>query len=773
MKKNVFCCLLVVITSCFSVSLYAATDAHVMGHVLDAHTREHLPFVNVQVEGTGIGGLTDETGHYYLKNLPVGEQTIVFSMMGYETQRHTVVLTADTTIEVRVALEEQSFVLDNVVVTANKYETKQKEVATIVNVISPLMIENTNSVSMADVLNFQTGLRVESSCSNCGVPQLRINGLEGQYSQILMDSRPIFSSLASVYGLEQVPAGMVDRIEVIRGGGSALFGANAIAGVVNIITKEPTRNFFNVSHTSSFTEKGTYDINTNMNASVVSENQKAGIYLFGVQRNREQYDRDGDGYSEYPLLGTTTAGFRSFFKTSDYSKLTAEYHHTTEQRRGGYGIDSLQPHESPLTEQLKHNIDAANLKWDYYTADNRHFVSVYSSFQHIHRDSYFGTDYNPNAYGQSRDITSVTGAQYRFSYPCGRMDGDLSAGVEYSYNWLNDKILGYNRNMLQQVHLYGGYVQNEWKNAAWSVLIGGRLEKHSMLQKPVFLPRANIRYTPVEQVILRLSYASGYRAPQAYEEDLHVGAVGGEVSLITLADGLRPEYANSVSGSVDLYERFGKWDCNLTVEGFFTQLDDVFALVENGHDEMGNLLLTRTNASGARVAGLNVEGKVAYGRIFSLQAGYTYNHSRYIEPFQWSEDIPAQRRMFRTPEHYGYFLASVEPVHGLRLTTNGRVTGRMLLQHYAGYVPADCETVSPVFFEWDAKIGYEIHLYERKNTQGDAKAHTPYTLEIAVGVKNLLDQFQRDIDQGMDRDASYIYGPSLPRSWFVNLNLKI
>lgn len=744
-----------------------------MGHVLDAHTREHLPFVNVQVEGTGIGGLTDETGHYYLKNLPLGEQTIVFSMMGYETQRHTVVLTADTTIEVRVVLEEQSFVLDNVVVTANKYETKQKEVATIVNVISPLMIENTNSVSMADVLNFQTGLRVESSCSNCGVPQLRINGLEGQYSQILMDSRPIFSSLASVYGLEQVPAGMVDRIEVIRGGGSALFGANAIAGVVNIITKEPTRNFFNVSHTSSFTEKGTYDINTNMNASVVSENQKAGIYLFGVQRNREQYDRDGDGYSEYPLLGTTTAGFRSFFKTSDYSKLTAEYHHTTEQRRGGYGIDSLQPHESPLTEQLKHNIDAANLKWDYYTADNRHFVSVYSSFQHIHRDSYFGTDYNPNAYGQSRDITSVTGAQYRFSYPCGRMDGDLSAGVEYSYNWLNDKILGYNRNMLQQVHLYGGYVQNEWKNEAWSVLIGGRLEKHSMLQKPVFSPRANIRYTPIEQVILRLSYASGYRAPQAYEEDLHVGAVGGEVSLITLADGLRPEYANSVSGSVDLYERFGKWDCNLTVEGFFTQLDDVFALVENGHDEMGNLLLTRTNASGARVAGLNVEGKVAYGRLFSLQAGYTYNHSRYIEPFQWSEDIPAQRRMFRTPEHYGYFLASVEPVHGLRLTTNGRVTGRMLLQHYAGYVPADCETVSPVFFEWDAKIGYEIHLYERKNTQGDAKAHTPYTLEIAVGVKNLLDQFQRDIDQGMDRDASYIYGPSLPRSWFVNLNLKI
>ena len=91
----------------------------------------------------------------------------------------------------------------------------------------------------------------------------------------------------------------------------------------------------------------------------------------------------------------------------------------------------------------------------------------------------------------------------------------------------------------------------------------------------------------------------------------------------------------------------------------------------------------------------------------------------------------------------------------------------MLLQHYAGYVEADCETLSPIFFEWDAKVSYEIHLYSNKTS------HTPYTLEIALGVKNLLDHFQRDIDQGMDRDAAYIYGPAIPRSYFFGLNLKI
>ena len=740
-----------------------ATDAHIAGHVLDAHSQEHLSFVNVQVKGTSLGCLTDESGHFYLKNLPEGKLTLVFSMMGYETVEKSLTLHRDTLIEMNVAIQETSFMIDNVVVTANKYATKQKEVATIVNVISPLIIESTTSNSMADVLNFQTGLRVEETCSNCGVPQIRINGLEGQYTQILMDSRPIFSSLASVYGLEQLPAGMVDRIEVIRGGGSALYGANAIAGVVNIITKEPVRNFFNVSNSSAFTETGAYDINTSINASVVSENQKAGIFLFGVQRNREQYDRDDDGYSDIPMLNSTTAGFRSFFKTSDYSKLTAEYHHTTEHRRGGYGIDSLQPHESPLCEQLRHNIDAATMKWDMYTADNKHFVSTYTSFQHIGRDSYFGTNYNPNAYGKSTDIVSVTGAQYRFSYPCGIMNADLSAGAEYSYNQLRDQILGYDRNTLQKVHLGGGYVQNEWKNKQWSILIGGRLEQHSLLEKPIFSPRANVRYTPIDPIILRVSYASGYRAPQIYEEDLHVGAVGGEVSLISLDENLRPEYSHSVSGSIDMYKRFGKWDMNLTLEGFFTQLNDVFTLVENGHDAMGNLLLTRTNASGARVAGLNVEAKVGYGHLLSFQAGYTYNHSRYIEPLQWSENpnIATQRRMFRTPEHYGYFLLNIEPTKNFHILTNGKVTGSMLVQHFAGYIPEDEEVTTPIFFEWDFKLCYDIPIYKH------------YTLEINAGVKNVLDHFQRDLDKGMDRDAGYVYGPATPRTFFAGINLKI
>ena len=749
-----------------SFSLFANTnksDANLVGHVLDAATGEHLPFVTIQLANTSIGAMSGASGHFLMTNLPVGETTLIFSMVGYKTVEASLLLEADKTVEINIAMEEESLLIDQVVVTANKYETKKREATTIVNVISPLLIESTASNTMSDVLDFQTGVRVEMSCQNCGVPQLRINGLEGQYTQLMMDSRPIFSSLASVYGLEQVPAGMVDRVEVMRGGGSALYGSNAIGGVVNIITKEPARNSLNISQNTQIVGGKAWDSNTNLNGSFVTSDSKIGVFLFGVLRQREAYDHDDDGFSEIPHLNSATLGFRSYFKTSDYSKLTLEYHHVTEARRGGNNLDRPE-HEADIAESLRHNIDAGNLRWDYYSPDERHFATAYSSLQHIGRNSYFGTAQDINAYGASDDITAVVGGQYRYHmYNCLFMPADLSAGVEYSYNRLRDVIMGYNRDLTQNVHLYGGYVQNEWKNKDVSFLIGLRGEKHSMLTRPIFSPRANVRYTPIKEIVLRATYASGYRAPQTYDEDLHVGAVGGEVSLIQRDSTLRPEMSHSVSASADWARKFGSWESNVTLEGFFTQLNDVFSLVENGHDELGNLLLLRTNEKGARVYGMNLEGKVAYKSKFIFQLGYTYQQSRYIEAVTWSENpnIAPQKRMFRTPDHYGYFMATYEPIRKFTINLNGKLTGPMLIQHFAGYVAEDEEVLSPTFFDMGIKLAYEVPLYRL------------YSLEINAGVKNIFNSFQQDIDKGIDRDAGYIYGPSLPRTYFFGLNFKL
>ena len=542
-----------------------------------------------------------------------------------------------------------------------------------------------------------------------------------------------------------------------------MYGANAIAGVVNIITKEPVRNFVNIASTSMLNEHTGYDIHTDFNASVMSENRKIGAYLFASHRTRSAYDRDNDGFSESPRLRATTAGARVFFKTGAYSKITAEYHHTTDYRRGGNNLDD-EPHQADIAEQLRHNIDAGLLAFDWFSDDNRHFVSAYSAIQHIGRESYFGTGRDTAAYGRSTDLTSNTGLQYRFSYPCGRMNGDLTVGAEYNFNGLHDRMLGYNRDMKQNVHVIGAYAQNEWKNEQWSVLIGARLEKHNLLSKPVCTPRATVRYTPVEGLVLRAGYSSGYRAPQAYDEDLHVAAVGGNVSLISLDPDLRPEYSHSATLSADWYKEFGKWEVNLTAEGFYTYLQDVFFLREDGKDSRGNILFTRTNAHGAWVGGLNIEGKVAYQTStfnFQLSAGYTWQQSRYTEPQKWSEVVPAQTRMHHTPDNYGYLLLDIQPVRDFTISVNGKATGSMLVPHLAGYIDHDEESQTPAFWDLGLRLAYDIHLYKH------------YCLEISAGVKNILDQFQRDMDRGENRDAGYIYGPSQPRTYFVGLSLKL
>lgn len=211
----------------FSVRIACAheiedTDANMIGHVVDKQTGEHLVYATVFLKGTAIYATTDQTGHFFFKNLPEGNFTVEVSCVGYKTVRREVKTEKGKTLEINFETEPAMVDLDGVVVSANRNETTRREAPTLVSVLPMEIFEKTNASCLAQGLNFQPGVRVENNCQNCGFQQVRINGLDGPYTQILIDSRPVFSALAGVYGLEQIPANMIDRVEVMRGGGSAL-----------------------------------------------------------------------------------------------------------------------------------------------------------------------------------------------------------------------------------------------------------------------------------------------------------------------------------------------------------------------------------------------------------------------------------------------------------------------------------------------------------------------------------------------------------------------
>ena len=659
------------------------------------------------------------------------------------------------------------FQLDQVVVTSSKSEVTRRKSPSLVNVMQGKLLTTVGACSLADGLDFQPGVRVENDCQNCGFTQVRINGLDGHYSQILMNSRPVFSALTGVYGLEQIPANMIDRIEVMRGGGSALFGSSAIGGTINIITKDPVSNSASVAHTiMSIGPSGSLDNNTTLNASVVTkDSNKAGIFIYGQSRYRDGYDHNGDGFTEVAQLKTQTLGARTFIRPSADSRVSLEYHNTHEYRRGGDQLDKP-AHEAFIAEQVEHNIHGADLTYDQWFNGRNDHLSVFSAMMATKRNSYYGSEQDPNAYGRTSDLVVTAGTQW--THPMKRflfMPAELVAGLEYSHNRLHDVTIGYDHNVLQNVNIYSAYLQNEWRDDRWGFLIGARLDKHSLIHNAIVSPRANIRFNPSRNFNFRLSYSTGFRSPQAYDEDFHVAIVGGERVVTVLAPNLKQESSQSFSASADMYHTFGNVQTNLLVEGFFTDLSDVFALRQlEGTDAQGNAVLERYNGSGATVLGLNIEAKAFFSSHFDAQAGVTLQRSRYKHPEYRSDnpDVAPEKRMFRTPDVYGYLTANWEIFPKFKAILTGTLTGPMTVQHLVGSgTDVDIAVRTQSFFDAGLKFSYCFNLFKEVD------------LDVTAGINNIFNSYQNDFDCGVLRDSGYMYGPSLPRCLTFSVALSI
>lgn len=580
-----------------------------------------------------------------------------------------------------------------------------------------------------------------------------------------MDSRPVYSALTGVYGLEQIPASMIERVEVLRGGGSALFGSSAVGGTINIITKDPIYNSAEIAHTStSIGVTDAWDNNTTFNASVVSDNQKAGIFIYGQNRERDAYDANGDNLSEIPMINTQSLGMRSFLKTSDNSKLTLQYHNTHEFRRGGEMEFDLQPHQTSLTEQTEHYINGGGASFDLFNNDYSKKFNVYASFQNTDRASYYGGDYDDAAYGTTDDLVVVTGAQFIRNFDnLWFMPAEFLAGIEYNHNALVDEAKGYDHYAEQKINIYSGFLQNEWRNDMFGFLIGARLDKHSMIDNVIISPRANFRYNPNKNMNYRLTYSTGFRAPQAFDEDYHIALVGGERVVTVLADDLKQEKSQSFSLSGDYYYTIGGVQTNFLIEGFYTHLDDTFTTVMlDEQDDYGNDVQERQNGEGATVMGISLEAKAAFNSKLQAQAGFTFQNSKYDSAQEWSETAEAEEKMLRTPNLYGYFTLTYSPIKPLSLALTGTYTGEMLAPHYEGSgTDSDVLVSTPDFMDVNFKCSYDFTIYNYVK------------LQLNAGVNNIFNAYQSDFDLGVERDAGYMYGPMMPRSIFVGLKLNI
>lgn len=662
--------------------------------------------------------------------------------------------------------------LSEFVITGTKTFRRKTDSPVIVNVLEGKALLNLQACNMAEGLKFQPGLRIETNCQTCNYTQLRMNGLQGAYSQILINGRPIISPLLGLYGMEQLPSNMVERIEVVRGGGSSLYGSSAIGGTVNIITRLPEKNGFAVNSNFQSIDGQTSEWGISGNATLLTKSNRSGITVFANKRLRGMYDANNDNYSELPELKQASWGINAFKAIAENQKLEVFISNLNEYRYGGE-ITDKPVYWAQQAEERKHQVWMGSADYQINFNQNKSSFIFYAAGQHTGRTHYTGlfpdnTEQQSDhlqlpPFGSSKANTLHAGFQLNHELKLLNKRNVFTLGSEFIGDRIWDEIPAYLYRINQYTSDWGSFVQSDWDFAPqFTFLSGLRIDRHNFLNKTQVSPRLALMYKFKNATQIRLSYGSGFRAPQAFDTDMHVAFAAGGVSRIQLAPGLMAEQSNSLGASVNYDRVSDRWIAGFTIEYFYTRLKNAFVLVNTGADAFGEQFEKR-NGQGAFVQGATLELRANWKKKIQIEAGFTFQQSLFDTPVEYIQNIVATRNFLRTPNDYGYANLNIQPNESWAFNFNYVYTGSMQLAHFGGAenFPNDALVSVRAFSELNLRLAYTISA--KKKLTG---------LEIYAGIKNILNSYQADFDRGKFRDSNYIYGPAFPRSVFVGIRLQ-
>ncbi len=744
-----------------------------IGTVYDA--KYPVAFANITIDyGSKSKGVsTDSNGAFKISGLNVGDVIMTISKIGLETKRISYVIDKGVNT-LHVLMEKEIYGLDQIVVTGTKTFKIQTESPVIVGVIDHKKIKNIQACNISEALSFQSGVRVETDCQTCNYTQLRINGLSGNYSQILINGKSIFSPLTSLYGMEQIPSNMIERVEIIKGGGSSLYGSSAIGGVVNLITKLPMNNNFDFGLSLRTINNNINDKLIYGNGTVISENGIIGSTYYFNHRERNWYDHNGDNFSELPSLHDNTFGAHLFLKPTDNQKIELNFSNIHEYRYGGEMVDGA-PHFAMQSEERIHDIIIGNIDYSINFLSGKYSLLAYLAAQKTDREHYTGvrpeiqsTDdqvhlSNP-PYGNSLNTTTQFGFQFNYKYNEWIGNNTFTVGSDVVYDYVHDIIPTYNYLVDQEIYTLGFLFQSDWVlSENFNILSGLRVDQHSLLINSVISPRCSFLYHIKQNFQLRVSYSTGFRAPQAFDTDLHIAFAGGGISRVNLDHNLKEESSNSFSASLNYDYAKENYFYGFTIEGFYTQLRDAFYLHPDGSDSFGDLFVKR-NGPEAIVKGISLDLRLNYNRIIQFESGFTIQSSRYNQSINYSINLLPKSNFLRTPQSYGYTNLSYKIGSHLTSSINYIYTGVMELIHLGGSASNEYDkyVLTRDFHQFDINFNY-TQVFNKSGSE----------LNYLIGVKNITNAYQSDFDILQNRDSNYIYGPSSPRMVVFGLSFSL
>ena len=463
-----------------------------------------------------------------------------------------------------------------------------------------------------------------------------------------------------------------------------------------------------------------------------------------------------------------------FYLPKDNQKLEVSLSNLNEYRFGGEMVTEKPAYLAAQSEERTHHVCMGSADYQINFNQNNSSFITYVAWQNTTRDHYTGIIpdeaeallnhlENP-PYGNSNVTTINTGVQLNHklnNFLTGQ--NVITLGTEFVYDEVNDAIPAYNYLIDQTTRNYGTFLQSDWniiKNV--TLLSGVRMDIHNLVDQPIFSPRASLLYKLKKNTQFRVNYGAGFRAPQAFDADLHIAFAGGGISRVLLSPDLTPEKSQSWSGSINYDRTTDKLIIGFTLEGFYTRLNNAFYLNPIGEDNFGELF-EKQNGQGATVQGGTLELRANCNRKAQLEAGITLQTSEFDEKVSYINGLEGITEFVRTPNEYSFATLSFTPSERINTNLNYIYTGSMLVPHFAG---APNQTVDEIinsdsFSELSLKFSYAFPL-KKLNSQ----------IEFYSGVKNMFSAYQDQFDIGKNRDSNFVFGPAQPRTIFFGIKLK-
>ncbi len=785
-----------------SVQLWAQkTDAMLFGDVKSAATGEHIPYATITVKGTNLKTMADATGHFKMTNLPVGRQTIVAQAVGYKPQQIDKDMTSAQGTEVYFVLDDDAQDLNQVVVTGTRTRHYVKNVPIRTEVITAQALTDKNAQNVFEALEGVPGVRVEQQCQACNFTMVRMQGLGAEHTQVLLDGEPVYSGLAGVYGLQQMGTTDIDRIEVVKGAGSALYGSSAVAGAINLISKEPA---FEPSVKADL-QMGSWGDKV-YNASASMRNDNVGLSVFAQRAEEDAVDKTGDGLTRSEVkhpdgvsdrvesrLNNFGFGLYFYHPFTRNDKLVLRGKSMSEERAGGTMTNDVYLNPYSLgTENIKTNRLSSELVYT-LPLGKASELNVSAAYVHHKRNatndtflsSYMDThdgqepnveDMRPYLAKENTFTPSVT-----FSTELG--NHHVLVGAQGSFTRLRETGLycitdttssylgqAYTSKSKKHATELGFFVQDEWNVTPKLTLVPGvRLDSHrsgeeyasdqkvfdSAFPKTKFNetsvnPRLAVKYTVTPDLILRANFGTGFRAPYGFSEDLHL--CSGSPRVWKSSD-LKAEKSMSYNVSADYYGH----DYQLSINIFRTDLKNKIDFAD-ADEAVRNLGYTYQweNIDDAYVQGVELGAKVNITHNFTAALNWTFNQGRYKhvrDDWKDTEYADDSKHISRFPDMTGDLNLQYTP-GTWTFSLYGSLQGRM----YIDYIKDD-ETPTKI------KHTNAFTLFNCRVAKKLSKMFTVY-----AGGRNILGYIQ---DEKHTDNAAFMYAPVTGATWYGGVSVAI